>query len=36
MREKNKKSINRHELLAGALIDFIVGFLLLIIDKVIG
>lgn len=36
MRKKNKKSINWPELLAGALIDLIVGFLLLIIDKVIG
>lgn len=35
MRKKNKKPINWRELLASALIDLIVGFLLLIIDKVI-
>lgn len=34
--KKNKKSINWHELLIGALIDFIVGLLLTIISKMIG
>lgn len=35
-KKKNKKSINWHELLVGALIDFIVGLLLMIVSKVIG
>lgn len=35
-KKKNKKSINWHELLVGALIDLVVGLLLMIISKIIG